>query len=173
MYFHDDDDDDDDDDDSEIDLKFQLISNTFTKRTGDTETIISYKFKRLSDEIIKPPATSGNGLTPKLKWSQNSKIVKEFKGSWLRQDNTTFTHGNVVFSLLSMKKDMVKRFKYKVCSRWLFGPMILTKNADPNRYRYFGFDACLSISLPICDWGKNVVILAKDNDLSKYTDNNK
>ena len=57
MYFHDDDDDDDDDDDSESDLKFQLISNTFTKRTGDTETIISYK------------------------WSHNSKIVKEFKGS--------------------------------------------------------------------------------------------
>ena len=50
--------------------------------------------------------------------------------------------------------------------------MILTKNADPNRYRYFGFDVCLSISLPICDWGNNVVILAKDNDLSKYTDNN-
>ena len=102
MYFHDDDD--DDDDDSESDLKFQLISNTFTKPTGDTETIISYKFKRLSDEIIKSPATSGNGLTPKLKWSQNSKIVKEFKGSWLRQDNTTFTHGNVVFSLLTMNK---------------------------------------------------------------------
>ena len=56
MYFHDDDDD-DDDDDSESDLKFQLISNTFTKRTGDTETIISYKLKRLSDETIKPPAT--------------------------------------------------------------------------------------------------------------------
>ena len=38
MYFHDDDD--DDDDDSEIDLKFQLISNTFTKRTGDTQKIV-------------------------------------------------------------------------------------------------------------------------------------
>ena len=81
MHFHDDDDDDDDNDDSESDLKFQLISNTFRKPTGDSETIISYIFKRLSDETIKPPAISGNGLTPKLKWSQNSKIVKEFQGS--------------------------------------------------------------------------------------------
>ena len=51
--------------------------------------------------------------------------------------------------------------------------MTLTKNAHPNKYRYIGFDACLSISLPIGDWGKNVVILAKDNGLSRYTDNNK
>ena len=68
---------------------------------------------------------------------------------------------------------MVKRFKYKVCTSWLFGPMMLTKNADPNKYRYIGFDPCLSILLPIGDWGKNVVILAKDNGLSRYTDNNK
>ena len=66
-------------------LIFQPISNTITMRTDDTETIIARKSKGLSDEIIKPPITSGNSFTAKLKCIHNSKIAAaELKGSYVK-----------------------------------------------------------------------------------------
>ena len=54
-------------------------------RTDDTETIIARKSKGLSDEIIKPPITSGNSFTAKLKCIHNSKIAAaELKGSYMK-----------------------------------------------------------------------------------------
>ena len=44
-----------------------MICNTFKMPTGDTETIMAWKSKGVSDESIMFPA-------PKLKWFSNSKI---------------------------------------------------------------------------------------------------
>ena len=38
----------------------------------------------MSDEIFKPPTAPGNGLAPKLKWTDNSKVASEFNGSCLK-----------------------------------------------------------------------------------------
>ena len=46
--------------------------------------------QRVVDEKIRPPTTSDNSLSPKLKW-HNSRIRVEFKGSCLKQDRMTFT----------------------------------------------------------------------------------
>ena len=43
-------------------LIFQPIYKTFRMPTGDTETIIAWKFKGFSKESIKPPTMSGNSL---------------------------------------------------------------------------------------------------------------
>ena len=61
-------------DGSQNKLMCQPIYNTFTKTVGDTETIVAWKSKGLPDEIVNPPAASGNSLAPKLKWINNSKI---------------------------------------------------------------------------------------------------
>ena len=49
----------------------------------------------MSDEIIKPPNTSDNSLTPALSYISNKTRVK-FDWSCLKQDEITFTHGNIV-----------------------------------------------------------------------------
>ena len=73
--------------------------------TSDTETIIPWKSKGLSDENIRPSVTPGNSLVPKLKWIYNAKVAVEFRGgSCLEQYKATFTHGNVVNLFISMNK---------------------------------------------------------------------
>lgn len=63
---------------------------------GNTETIIAWKSKRLSDESIKSHATSGKSLGLKLKWIHNSRIVVERIGSRSKQDKATqLNHRNV------------------------------------------------------------------------------
>ena len=57
---------------------------------GDTETVLAWKSKGLSDKCIKPRTTSNNILAPKLKWIQNSKISVDFKRICLKQDKVTF-----------------------------------------------------------------------------------
>ena len=73
--------------------------------TSDTETIIRWKSKGLSDENIRPSITPGNSLVPNLKWIYTAKVAVEFRrGSCLKQGKATFTHGNVVNLLISMNK---------------------------------------------------------------------
>ena len=56
---------------------FQPIFNTFTMPAGHTGKKIAMKSKELPNEIIKPPTTANNILSPKLKW-HNLKIRVEF-----------------------------------------------------------------------------------------------
>ena len=56
-------------------------------------------------------------------------------------------------------QDLKTKFNLKDC---LFGAVKLTKNADPNKYSYsgynIGFDSRSVFSIPNFDWGKNVII---------------
>ena len=65
-------------------------------------------------------------------------------------------------------------FTLKVC---LLGAVKLTKNADPDKYSYFGygigFDSCSLFSVPNFDWGKNVVSLRVGDSSSVHIDNKK
>ena len=47
-------------------LLFQHISDTFKIPAVDTETVITWKSKGLSDKSIKSSITPGNSLVPKL-----------------------------------------------------------------------------------------------------------
>ena len=62
---------------------------------GNTETIIAWKSKVLSNDLIKPLTTANNSLSPKQRW-HNSKIRVGYKGSYLKHNTITFTPGNVV-----------------------------------------------------------------------------
>ena len=65
-----------------------MVSNT-------NNHILSWKSKRLSDEIIKPQSTSTNILNPLLNYVGTKKRA-EFKGSCLKQDKILFNHGKLV-----------------------------------------------------------------------------
>ena len=71
--------------------------------TGDTETIIAWKSKGLSDKSIMPPNTPGTSLPSKLKYIHNSVIGAKFKGSCLKQDKATFTHVANLFIAYELK----------------------------------------------------------------------
>ena len=53
-------------------LIFQPMSKTFPMPKDDTETIITWKSRRL---LVKTSTTPGNCLSPKLKYIHNSKIT--------------------------------------------------------------------------------------------------
>ena len=88
-------------------------------------------------------------VCPKLIWMNNSKIRLKFKGSCLKEeDKSRFTPNNVVNlfivdELSRWSRDLNTDFTLKDC---LFGALKLTKNADPDKYKYggygIGFDWC-------------------------------
>ena len=71
---------------------------------GLKETILTWQSKGLSNETIRPPTTSNNSLSPKLKLG-NSKIRVEFKGSYLKQDKVAFTPNNIVNLFIAYELD--------------------------------------------------------------------
>ena len=68
----------------------------YFKTIGNTDHILEWKSKGLSDESINHPTTSSNNsLAPALSYFGNKTRAK-FDGSCLKQDKTTFTYGKTV-----------------------------------------------------------------------------
>ena len=59
----------------------------------------------MSDGSIKSPITSGKNLAPKLQWIYNSRKVVKLKGRSFKQDEATFTYGQVVNLLIDYELD--------------------------------------------------------------------
>ena len=57
--------------------------------------VLSWKFKGLSNESIKPPTTSNNSLNPILHF-YGTKTKVSFDMSCLKQDKVTLNHGKIV-----------------------------------------------------------------------------
>ena len=74
-------------------LAFQPIIRYF-KIIANTKYIFSWQSKGLSDETIKPPATSDNSLNPQGSYF-GTKARLEFRGSCLKQDKSTFNNGKI------------------------------------------------------------------------------
>ena len=75
-------------------LVFQPLNKYFEIITN-TKYILSWQSKGISDETIKPPATSDIKLNPHLSYF-GTKTRVEFKGCCLKQDKTTFNNGKTV-----------------------------------------------------------------------------
>ena len=60
-------------------------------------------------------------------------------------------------------------------NNWLFGSVVLTKNVDPDKYKYssygIGFDYRSELSFTDTDVGKNVIIFGADLKSSVHIDN--
>ena len=72
-------------------LVFQPL-NKYIKVKANTDYIWSWKFKGLSAETIKPPATSDNSLTSALSY-YGAKTRVKFTGSCLKEPKIWYTHG--------------------------------------------------------------------------------
>ena len=127
---------------------------------GAADYGLSWQSKGLSNESIKPPRTTNNGLTPELNY-YGSKTRVKFTRSCLKQSDDICTHKKVVNIYvvyeLAASSSYVNDPTLKNC---LFGAVTLTKNADIEKYKYSGygtgFDRRSSFSFTGGGFGQNV-----------------
>ena len=155
-------------------LIFQLIYKYFKLNTN-TLFILSWQSKGLSTETIDPPTTSLSLLIDYV----GNKIRVKFTESCLKQSNKiSYTHKTIVNIYIvyelsaSSSHNNDPTLKY-----YLFGAVILTKNADIGKYGYsgyeIGFDRRSSFSYPGVGFGQNVLIFGVDMSFSTHIDNKK
>ena len=110
-------------------LVFQPLNKYFQVITN-TDYVSSWKFKGLSTETFKPPATSDNSLTPALS-CYGIKTKVKFTGSCLKQPKVSYTHGKLVNIYivyeLGASTSHDNDATLKNCYFW---EVTLTKNAD-------------------------------------------
>ena len=142
-----------------------------------TDYVLSWQSKGLSNESIKPPTTTSNSLTPELNYYGTKTKIK-FTGSCLIQSSHILTHKKVVNIYivyeLAASSSHGSDPTIKDC---LFGAVTLTKNADIENYKYFGygigFDRRSSFSFASGGFGQNVLIFGADMSTSIQIDNKK
>ena len=81
----------------------------------------------MSEKRINSVKTSNHTITPNVNY-YGTKTRVEFKGSCLKQDNVTFTHGKVVniFSIYEISKS-INISDYLTIEKCLFGAISLLK----------------------------------------------
>ena len=158
-------------------LVFQPMYRYF-KNIGNTDYISSWKYKGLSDEIIKPSTISNNSLSPMLSYIGNKTRVK-FDGDCLKQDKITFLHGKTVNIYIVYEINLWNHADSSdhTLGNSLFGAVKLVKNADIGKCKYSGygilFDVRGTFSFPTGGFGKNVIIFGVDMSSSVHVDNKK
>ena len=157
-------------------LAFQPMHRYF--KITNKKYISSWKSKGLSDETITRYATSDNSLTPLID-HYGTRIRLKFNKSCLKQLNKlSYDYGHrvniyIVYELgASGSNDNDPTLK-----NGLFGAVILTKNADIEKYGYsgcgIGFERRSSFSFPGGGFGQNVLIFGVDMSSSAHIDNKK
>ena len=154
---------------------FQPLNKYFKNITNaNTKYFSSWQSKGLSDETIKPPATSDYKLNPKLNY-YDAKTRLEFRGSCLKQDKRTFNHGKIVNIYIAYEIDKMYTKSHPTLVNYVFRAASITKNADINKNKYFGygirFDRTGLYLLPSGRFGRNVIIFGVDMSASVHADN--
>ena len=105
---------------------------------ANAKYISSWKSNGLSDETIRPLATSANSLAPLIDYCGN-KIRVKFNGTILRQPKVSYTHGTIVNIYIVYELDTSSSdADDPMLKNCLFGAVTLTQNADINKYGYSG-----------------------------------
>ena len=119
----------------------------------------------MSDERLNSNTASNYKITPELSY-YGTKIRVEFNGSCLKQDKVTYNHGKIVNIYIAY--EISKNYSistYPTLESCLFGAVSLTKNADVDQYKYFGygigFDRKGEFSFGN-GFGRNCIILGAD-----------
>ena len=147
----------------------------YFKTIANTDYISSWKSKGLSSESFKAISASDNSLTPALNYCGTKTSVK-LTGSCSKQSKIYYNHGKVVNIYivyeLGASSSHINNPTLKNC---LFGAVILTKNADIDKYGYsgyeIGFDRRGSFSFPGGGYGQNLLTFGVDMSFSAHIDN--
>ena len=144
---------------------------------GSGNYIYFWKSKGLSDERINSVTSSKYSITPKLSY-YGCKIRVTFNGSFLKQDEATYSHGAIanVFIVYEISENY-NISSYPALENCLFGAVSLTKHADIDQYKYsgysIGFDRKGEFSSGSNGFGRNVIIFGADMSSSVHSNNKK
>ena len=127
------------DDGTQNSLVYQPIQRYFKIVSANESNRLSWKFKGLSDESIKPPSTSNKMLSPSLDYV-GTKFRVKFNGDCLKQGKITFNHGKIVniYIVYEIERN-VNISSYPTLENFLFGAVKLTKHIDVDQYKYSGY----------------------------------
>ena len=157
-------------------LVFQPLSKYF-KVIANTNYVSSWKFRRLSVEPIKAPATSSNSLTPALSYYGTKTGVK-FSGSCLQQPKVTYSLGTIVIIYIVYELGGSSPHVDDPTPKNSFsGAVRLTKNADIDKNGYSGYEiGCIEDQVflsPSGGFAENVIIFGADMSSPVHVDNKK
>ena len=116
-------------------------------------------------------------ITPSLD-NLGTKIRVKFIESCLKQDKITYTLGKIIniYIVYEISKNYNIR-KYPTLENCCIGAVSLTKNADIDQYKYFGysigFDRLGEFSFGGRGFGRNVIIFGADMSSSVHANNKK
>ena len=113
-------------------LIFQPLNKYLKVGDDNLYYVLSWTSKGLSNESIKPPATSDNILTPTLSYC-GTKTKVSFSRACLKQDKVVY-HGKIVNIYIVYKIIRVTNINNRsgnlTVQNALFGAVSLTENAD-------------------------------------------
>ena len=145
--------------------------------TNSINYILSWQSKGLSNLEINSIKTNNYLLNPCIDCYNMSKIRIKFDGSFLNQfPPTIFDEDIVNIYIVYEINDYYNDSNYPTLENSLFGSAKLTKNADIDKYGYFGYGiefhrkGSYSIGNEI---GRNVTIFGVDMSSSTKIDNRK
>ena len=144
---------------------------------SDSNHVLSWTSKGLSNESIEPPTTLNDNLYLNL-YYKGTKTIASFPVARLKKDKVAFNHGKIV-TIYTVYKLIKLSNIYKnnnlTIENALFGAVSLTKNADVDKYKYSGyglaFDKRGSFSFSGGGYGLNVIIFGADMNSSSHIDN--
>ena len=150
--------------------------NKYFKKTSNTNHISEWNAKGLSDDVIKPPATSDNSFAPALSYVGN-KIRVKFDGSCLKPGKITYTHGTIInIYIVYALSSSLNNFDFD-SENCLLSAVKLTKNTDIDKYKYagygIGFDSRGSFLFPSGKFTQNIIIFGVDMSSSAQIYNKK
>ena len=108
------------------------------QRIVNSDYVLEWKSKGLSDESTKSPSAANNFIYPKLSYYGN-KMGVIFSRSCLNQDKITYSHWKIVsiYVLYEISRNY-NISSYPTLENFLFGGVSLTRNADIDKYKYSG-----------------------------------
>ena len=124
-------------------LVFQPIIRYFKVNAiiNVTDYILSRRSKGLSAETIKPPTTSDNSFTQTISYYYAAKTRAIFTGSCWKQSKTSYNHRKIVNIYIVFELGASgSNNSDPTIKNSSFGTVTLTKNADIDKYGYFGYE---------------------------------
>ena len=111
-------------------LGFKVRQNApFYTTISNTKSISSWKYKGLSDELIKSPTINNNSLAPKLEYIYKNMFVK-FNGSCLIKQNKFTFNKKILNIYIDYDLDSSLNNCDPISENCLFGAIKITKNSD-------------------------------------------
>ena len=106
-------------------------------KIGNSDYVLSWESKGLSNESITPPSAPNNFLSPSLNYL-GTKIRVRFSESYLKQDKSTYTHGKIVniYIIYEINKKDDTITSDPTLENCLSSAVTLTKNVNIDKYVY-------------------------------------